>query len=321
MGAINPHMGTNSSFAEAMPAYQADQWATHLQEVCGEFETISHDWSKFRGAIDLRNIGGFDVAGISMNADRVIRSRKQIEKSDNKYCFLILQLSGRSILSQRNNEAHLQPGDMALIDSAYPSEFKYDGFMQQISLHIPRATLESFLPYRRIQEARRISGRAGMGAVTKEFLASTYTEAAHIGEPDYNTVREVLLNLLGATLRGYSPDQVLDQKSRQMANIRKVIEQKLTDPGLTPSMVAELCGLSIRHLHRLFQAEGASCGEWIRLRRLNEARQQLADRRYADQNIIQIAFHWGFNDAAHFSRAFKQEFGLSPRQYRLTEGH
>jgi len=301
------------------PTDRADHWAESLKNVCGNFKTISRDWSAFKGHIEVRNIGGFDVAGIAMNADKVIRSRRHIAESDDQYCFLIMQMQGRAVLSQRNSEAFLEPGDMALIDSGYPSEFAYDGFMRQISLHIPRQTLESCTPDRRIKEARTISGANGMGAVIKGFLGSTYNEAYHINEHDFSTVREVLLNLLGATLRGHDPVRSLDIKVRQVAQIRKVIEQNLTDPDLSPTMVAGICGLSARHLHRLFRAEGVSFGEWVRRRRLSEARRQLADKRFSEQSIIRIAFHWGFNDAAHFSRAFKDEFGLSPRQYRLSQ--
>ncbi len=311
-------MERNYPIEMVSPVDRADHWAESLMNVCGGFETISSDWSKFRGNIELRNIGGFDVAGISMNADKVVRSRRQIAQGDDKYCFLIMQMEGRAVLSQQNNEAFLEPGDMALIDSGYPSEFSYDGFMRQISLHIPRETLESCLPYRYIEAARTISGVSGMGAVIRDFLSSTYNEAACIGEQDYPAVREALLNFLVATLRDYAPEGVLGQKVKQLTHIRKTIEQKLTDPGLSPTMIAELCGISTRHLHRLFKGDGVSFGEWVRKRRLEEARRQLANKHFADHSIIQIAFHWGFNDAAHFSRTFRQEFGLSPRQYRMA---
>ncbi len=295
---------------------RADLWEQSLKNVCGGFRTISRDWSKFQGNIELRNIGGFDVAGISMNADRVVRSKKQIAESDDKYCFLIMQMQGCALLSQRNNEAFLEPGDMALIDSGYPSEFSYDGFMRQISLHIPRETLQSCLPYHHIEEAKTISGLSGMGAVTKDFLASTYKEAGFIGEEAYPAVRSALLGFLTATLRGDLPTQIMDQKARQLSRIKKIIEQNLTDPDLCPARIARMSGISPRHLHRLFKGEGVSFGEWVRRRRLSEARRQLANKHFLDHSIIQIAFQWGFNDAAHFSRTFRKEFGQSPRDYR-----
>ncbi|MCF8473935.1 MAG: transcriptional regulator FeaR [Emcibacter sp.] len=300
------------------PKDRADFWRQSLKNICGGFETISHDWSKFRGNIDVRNIGGFDVAGISLNAHKIIRSQKHVAKEDNQNYFLIMQMQGEAHLSQRNNEAFLKPGDMAFIDSGYPCEFAYDGFMRQISLHIPRKRLENCIPYGSIEAAQTISGAVGMGAVIKNFLSSSYHEASFIARCDDDAVEDALMNLLSATLRGYAAERMQILPSKQLLQIQDVIEQNLTELDLSPSMIAKLCGLSTRHLHRLFQADGISFGEWVRKRRLWEARRQLANKKFSDHSIIDIAFHWGFNDAAHFSRSFRQEFGLSPRQYRMV---
>jgi AraC-like DNA-binding protein len=42
----------------------------------------------------------------------------------------------------------------------------------------------------------------------------------------------------------------------------------------------------------------------------------LADPAERDRSVSEIAYHWGFNDAAHFSRTFKARFGMSPRDAR-----
>jgi len=44
---------------------------------------------------------------------------------------------------------------------------------------------------------------------------------------------------------------------------------------------------------------------------------ELCDPRSAERNITEIAFFWGFSDSSHFSRSFKQQFGVSPRTFRL----
>jgi AraC-like DNA-binding protein len=36
----------------------------------------------------------------------------------------------------------------------------------------------------------------------------------------------------------------------------------------------------------------------------------------AAEKLTRIAFRWGFNDSAHFSRAFTAEYGVTPREYR-----
>lgn len=61
---------------------------------------------------------------------------------------------------------------------------------------------------------------------------------------------------------------------------------------------------------------GVSLGEWIRTRRLEECRREPASPAGRHRTIASVAHGWGFADATHFSKAFKREFGLSPRAWR-----
>ena len=54
----------------------------------------------------------------------------------------------------------------------------------------------------------------------------------------------------------------------------------------------------------------------MRRRRLERAREDLANPLYSHLSISDVCFRWGFNDAAHFSRSFRDQFGLSPRDHR-----
>ncbi len=300
-------------------ADRADYWADFLVTVCGNFDTVVDDWQDFKGHIGIRNSGGFDVAEISNNARKVIRTKKHAAASNDKYCFLIMQQEGTAMLSQNGSDVFLEKGDMTIIDSAYPSVFQYDGFHRQISLHIPRNLIESCFSDHKIEKATLISGAKGMGAITRNFLHSMYYEAHEIEDQDFTTMREMLLRLLSTTFRGDAPENTVDLKTRLLNIIHQKIEQHLTDPELSPLLIASKVGISTRHLHRLFKLKGISLGEWIRKRRLHEARKQLANNYFSNHSIIQIAFFWGFNDAAHFSRVFKAEFGISPRQFRQSK--
>ncbi|MCS0493758.1 GlxA family transcriptional regulator [Ancylobacter sp. MQZ15Z-1] len=91
------------------------------------------------------------------------------------------------------------------------------------------------------------------------------------------------------------------------------MEQRLDDP---PSMdaVARYVGCSARQLERAFSAAlGASPASFQRQLRKDYACWMLEN---SPRSITEIAFDCGFSDAAHFSREFRNAFGLSPRQYR-----
>ncbi|NPV70062.1 MAG: helix-turn-helix domain-containing protein [Firmicutes bacterium] len=61
---------------------------------------------------------------------------------------------------------------------------------------------------------------------------------------------------------------------------------------------------------------GVSVSNWIMHRRLEQCRRELVRIGPVRDSITEIAFRWGFNDSAHFSKAFKRLFGLSPRDYQ-----
>jgi AraC family transcriptional regulator len=65
-----------------------------------------------------------------------------------------------------------------------------------------------------------------------------------------------------------------------------------------------------RSFHRYF---GTTMSEYLRRRRLEEARDRLAT---GDRPIARIALDAGFADQSHFSRAFKQVMGVTPGRYR-----
>jgi AraC-like DNA-binding protein len=69
-------------------------------------------------------------------------------------------------------------------------------------------------------------------------------------------------------------------------------------------------------LHRSWSGEACSISEWIWAQRLDAARRDLCDPSLRARSVSAIAFSWGFNDAAHFSRAFRARFGCSARELR-----
>ncbi|MEM1358568.1 MAG: AraC family transcriptional regulator [Bacteroidota bacterium] len=84
--------------------------------------------------------------------------------------------------------------------------------------------------------------------------------------------------------------------------------------GLTVEELAELSGLSLSTFYRQFKKEfGKSPHQWLMNRRLQEAYELLKN---TDQPVSDIGYETGFKDLAHFSRRFKQKFGLPPSQAR-----
>ena len=95
------------------------------------------------------------------------------------------------------------------------------------------------------------------------------------------------------------------------------MQRHRADQHLSVGSVAQAVGLSVAHLHRLFrQCEEQPLAHYVWAERLEACKRLLADPAAAGRSVSEIAFGLGFNDAAHFSRAFRARFGASPREWR-----
>ena len=98
--------------------------------------------------------------------------------------------------------------------------------------------------------------------------------------------------------------------------ICQTIEAELGDPELSLTKVARHQGISPRNMQKLFEFGGQSFGQYVRTRRLERCHADLGSPLQAHLSISEICFRWGFNDAAHFSRAFRAQYGMTPRECR-----
>ncbi|WP_328907162.1 helix-turn-helix transcriptional regulator [Streptomyces sp. NBC_00234] len=103
---------------------------------------------------------------------------------------------------------------------------------------------------------------------------------------------------------------------RLLADIRWWVNHHLGDPGLRPEAVAAAHYVSVRRLHKLFEHEGGTVSRWIQQRRLEECRRELGRSDRTEMKVSAVAQRWGFASPAHFSRAFRIAYGLSPRVWR-----
>lgn len=95
------------------------------------------------------------------------------------------------------------------------------------------------------------------------------------------------------------------------------VEENLSDDTFDFDQFAENMATSKSTLHRKLKSlTGLSPGEFIRSIRLKHAVQMLTNNM---GNISEIAFAVGFNDPKYFSRCFKIEFGLTPREYQESK--
>ncbi|MFE9445141.1 helix-turn-helix domain-containing protein [Streptomyces sp. NPDC006602] len=103
-----------------------------------------------------------------------------------------------------------------------------------------------------------------------------------------------------------------------LLQLRTFIGRHLADPELTPEVIARAHRISVRYLHKLFEGEDTTVSRWIQSRRLEACRRDLLHREATNRTVVAVAQRWGFTSAAHFSRVFRDAYGMPPSEWRDT---
>ena len=164
---------------------------------------------------------------------------------------------------------------------------------------------------------------AGVNHVFSGLLRAVAETLEDLDDDQMRPVEMAVTEFLASSLSAgeqLAPRGPAATREAHLHRVRQTIETLLAEPDLTLRRVAETEGVSPRYLQKLFTAAGESFTHYIRWRRLERCRMELISPRYADASISSICFRWGFNGSAHFSRAFRQQYGVSPREYRRAGG-
>lgn len=103
--------------------------------------------------------------------------------------------------------------------------------------------------------------------------------------------------------------------------VERYVRQHLRDPALSPAGIARAHAISVRHLHGLWRDEPTTLWRWVVRRRLAGVQESLADPALAHRSVAAIAREWCFPNPTSFARRFREEYGMTPRQWRrLTRG-
>ena len=107
--------------------------------------------------------------------------------------------------------------------------------------------------------------------------------------------------------------QILEDHTECIEEVMRYIRHHIDKP-IRRETLAAVAGFSVPHFHRVFTAHvGESAISYVRRIRLERAARKL---RMGAVDITEVALAAGYDTHAAFSKAFKQQFGLSPSEFR-----
>lgn len=299
---------------------RAELWVTMTSELFVPLECTPHDRATFNGRLRAGAVGPLALCGLEVFTPHTIRRTPRLAaNTGGDHYKLSLMLGGEALVVQDRREAVLRPGDFAIYDCSRPYTLVGGDPFRMLVCMLPRDVIG--LPVERMARitATRIAGRDGLGWAMAPFLKRLADLAVReeVGG-DHHRIVESVVDLVESLCAGLIDDAVVPSASRAelMLRIRAYIEAHLGEPDLSPTDIAAAHFVSKRYLHKLFEAEGVSVSRWIRQRRLEHCRHDLADSDRRDHTVTSIGVRWGLADSAHFSRLFREAYGCTPTEYR-----
>jgi len=231
---------------------------------------------------------------------------------------LTLVTSGEAYVVAAGREHTVRAGELCLLSSIEPFTKQMSADYREQFLYLPvPVALALGRPVPLLTQRARVAPRRGLGGVLADSMLSVARARSEMTVIEWETALGAVFELATGVFGRSEPERTGNAtRLTQHARAIRYIDAHLAEPELSPTGIAAALGMSLRYLHLLFQ-HGDSVGATILGRRLERCHAALRDERDR-RSISEIAFAWGFNDAAHFSRTFRARFGVSARELRAS---
>lgn len=293
-----------------------DAWQAALKDNYGGWQVHQAVGDGFAASVRNREFNGVRVVECVCDpcAGRLLP--RFIDSDPEPYIGVQITKAGRERFHLAGEDISLGSGDLVIWTSTQPAEFTVMERLHKVSLVLPWSEIKEGLPRGTSFTGTVIDSRVGIGAVLYSHVDSLANQLELFTETDHAAVRRATLELLTAAMRHRVEAPQRGLAMRYLKQLQDYILANLQDEDLSPTTIAASNNMSARYVHMLFAQIGVSASSWIRSQRLDRCRDDLRSNAYRNCSIAEIAYCWGFSDPSHFTRVFKQRYGMSPRRYR-----
>lgn len=278
--------------------------------------TLLSPEESFFNSLEGFHLGAILIARCAGAPQRFERKSSHILIDGADSVMAVLELEG----GEWRGDYHGRPasggmGQIRLVDMTRPFDMS-TGPYRSIYVMAPRALLEG------------CDGLDFHGLVVSDDSVSGRLLSAHLrtlGEVvdampsrEAEPAAKALLALLGGAIQAHAApvsDDPRPVEKMLLASGRQFIEQRLDDVDLTPEAVRRHLGVSRSLLYKVFEPLGG-VSAFIQGRRLDQAFDAILQDRAEQHTLGEIAYRHGFRSDAHFSRAFRGRFGVTPGRLR-----
>jgi AraC-like DNA-binding protein len=309
--------------ADVPASLRHDAWRGIVCDSLGPLDLRIDPDTPLRGEIAAARLGALGVGRVQTSTPHSVHRTPGLIRRDSPELYrVVLAMSGGPLLVQDGREARLRQGEFAVYDFTRPYQLAYDSPVQLAVFSVPRDLLTLSVDAIRRVTAVPVAADSGTGALAGPVLSRVTLDVETYQPASAARLSTVVVDLITAAIAeridavGSVP--VESRERNLLLRVHAFIEEHLGELDLDPARIATAHHVSLRHLYRLFESQQTTVAGWIRQRRLERCRVDLADPARCQVPISTVASRWGLTDSAHFSRLFRSTYGMPPVEYRRT---
>ncbi|MFF3613281.1 helix-turn-helix domain-containing protein [Streptomyces sp. NPDC002580] len=269
----------------------------------------------FRGETVRQRTETYQLVRFRSDEIEYSRTATHVREDPDEDYRLLLPLTGEIVLRQNGNEARLTPGTGTLVTFGAPFECLQAASTQAFVLTIPAREVDGRVN-RGSASATGLDLSRGLGRVVRSMLDGLYAERDDLTDCQFNAVSDRVVELLCMLASGDDRPDGARHLTDVETVVRRHVRENAADPGLTGTSMARALGWSLRQIQLALQHAGTTPRELIREERLRLVRERLRRGDCEHLTITDLAYASGFSSASALSTAFRQRFGVSPREMR-----
>lgn len=228
---------------------------------------------------------------------------------------VIVQLQGECSMRSGGKEATMLPSEWTFHNHSSDLEITLTPDAEQLHFLFPADVFSRKL----LSVAPRVvslGARAGVPRLAGGFLRLLSSEWPFLGASDRTDMIYAAAQLVQLAMTEQQTARRMTMQETLRERVKAHIARNLRDHGLTIDRIADALGCTKRNLHKVFRDDTHTLSAYIWDLRLQRCAADFMDPSRRHQTITQVAFSWGFNDAAHFSRLFRARYGVSASEFR-----
>ena len=307
------------------PASRSRHWHEAIASTYFPLDLSFRSPETFEGELVSWQLGDVSLSRLKSQPLMYRRLPKHLTVEKDEQFLITIPSRSEVFFSQCGQDVRCNPGGFIFERSHEPYEFSHAEAASLWVLKVDQSCLAGRIRAPDRFCSMQFDATNGTGGLFIDMLHNIPARVDMMAPQARATVGQQLIDLLVLSVEADERTLTSGTSSVRAAHLTRIesfVREHLADRTLGPEQIAERCGISTRYLHELFRDTNQTLGQWVRDQRLAACQRDLRDPANK-KTIAEIAYARGFSDQAQFSRAFRNQFGLSPKDFRARHktGH